>query len=94
MRTWFERDVHGRSASVLTARRDVTKRFDFCVRKAGAMVIPLADRAAVANDNGADRRVRRRRSKRASRELDCTREIDAVGRRSYRETSTPFQNAT
>jgi hypothetical protein len=56
------------------------------------MMPTFTERAAVADDDRTDRRVRRCIRERARREFDCAREIRRVGS-VYGETSTPFQKA-
>jgi hypothetical protein len=56
----FEGDVHRRAAHVFARLTRDAERFRFGVRLALAMVPAFAERAPVANDNGAHRRIRRR----------------------------------
>jgi len=61
----LERDVDGRAARV-----DSLERADLCMRSAGFLVPAFADDPAVARDDAADARVRRRRVQPLGGELE------------------------
>jgi len=88
----LERDVGGRAARIVTLRARVTQRLDLGVRLTATVVPAFAERRPVADEDAADRRVRRRVRDRARGELARAREVDRFG--AYGVTSTPFQKAT
>lgn len=88
----LERDVRGRAARVGAAPARVRERLDLGVRLAAPMMPSLAQRRAVADEDAADRRIRRRVGGGARGELARARQVRAVA--VYGRTSTPFQNAT
>ena len=88
----LERDVRRRAGDVVPARARDAQRLDLRVRLAAAMVPTFAERLARADEDAADRRIRRRVGDRARGELAGTREVRRV--RVYCVTWTPFQNAT
>ncbi len=91
MVAWLERDVQGCAANVGTAGARGKQGFDFRVRLAAAMVIALAQRSAITDDDRTDRRIRRCVGDRTRREFIRSREISSF--ELYGLTSTPFQNA-
>jgi hypothetical protein len=89
----FERHIHRRTAHVFARRARYPQRLGLGVRLTLAVMPPFAERAPIANDHRADRRIRCRIPERARGEFDRTRQIDRV-ESVYGVTSTPFQNAT
>ena len=65
----LERDVQGCAANVGTAGARGKQGFDFRVRLAAAMVIALAQRSAITDDDRTDRRIRRCVGDRTRREF-------------------------
>jgi hypothetical protein len=68
----LERNVHGRGGKIArpeTATLRITQSHNFRVRTTAHMVKAFAQRLLVANDDGADRRVRRNVADTASRKF-------------------------
>ncbi len=94
MIAWLERNVERRPADVLAAPRGIGKRFNFGMGTTADAMETLAERSRPVNERRADRRIRRGAPAPARGKLAGTPQIDAVERRNYGWTSTPFQNAT
>jgi len=75
----LERDVGRRTACGFTTRVGVAQRLDFGMGRTRKPMPALTDRATVANEHGADRRVWRNIAARARRKFDGPPKIDSVG---------------
>jgi hypothetical protein len=90
----LERHVRRRAANVVPARGRIAQRFDFSMRVAAHVMVPLAEGRRPECDHRANGRIWRGATAPALREFARAAQIDAVERGDYLTTSTPFQKAT